>query len=214
MTNKKTIGELIEDEVRKQQMSITEFAKRICCQRNNVYDIFGRSKMDILQLKNISKVLKRNFFKELSEDLELINDSNESEKYISKSKAISQFLNVVPNVLHKLGKPTTIVFSRLDEPGYEDCPTPDFGLPNYFITFTVGDTLKERIGDCAVLPIEPKISDDAHIVEVCTNRVYDSVCVNIKVDYKTEEEWYKVLCFAFDIYAQFGKMVYRNNKDI
>ena len=47
MTNKRTIGELIENEVRKQQIPITEFAKMICCQRNNVYDIFKRSKMDI-----------------------------------------------------------------------------------------------------------------------------------------------------------------------
>ena len=57
MTNKRTIGELIENEVRKQQIPITEFAKMICCQRNNVYDIFKRSKMDIAQLKQISKVL-------------------------------------------------------------------------------------------------------------------------------------------------------------
>lgn len=40
MTNKRTIGELIENEVRKQQIPITGFAKMICCQRNNVYDIF------------------------------------------------------------------------------------------------------------------------------------------------------------------------------
>jgi len=80
MTNKKNIGELIETEVRKQQIPITEFAKMICCQRNNVYDIFKRSKMDIAQLKQISKVLNRNFFKELAEDVELISDSKDSEE--------------------------------------------------------------------------------------------------------------------------------------
>ena len=45
--NKTTIGKLIESEVRKQQIPITEFAKLICCQRNNVYDIFKRSKPQI-----------------------------------------------------------------------------------------------------------------------------------------------------------------------
>ncbi len=50
MTNKRTIGELIENEVRKQQIPITGFAKMICCQRNNVYDIFKRSKMDIAHM--------------------------------------------------------------------------------------------------------------------------------------------------------------------
>lgn len=102
MANQRTIGELIEKEVRKRQIPITEFAKMICCQRNNVYDIFKRSKMDIAQLKQISKVLNRNFFKELSEDVELINDSVKSEEEIARQKAVSQFFNVVPDVLRKL----------------------------------------------------------------------------------------------------------------
>lgn len=198
MANKRTIGELIENEVRRQQLPITEFAKSICCQRNNVYDIFKRSKMDIAQLKLISKVLNRNFFKELSEDVELINNSEESEDEAMKQKAVSQFFNVVPDALHKLGKHSTIVFCKLDEPGYEDCPTPDFGLPDYFITFTIGETLQERMGTCAALPITPVLNDDGCMVEVCTNIVYGSVCVNIKLDYKTSDEWYKFLAFAFE----------------
>ena len=66
MANKKTIGELIEREVRKQQIPITQFEEMICCQRNNVYDIFRRSKLDIILLKRISEVLKHNFFKDLA----------------------------------------------------------------------------------------------------------------------------------------------------
>lgn len=205
MANQRTIGELIEKEVRKRQIPITEFAKMICCQRNNVYDIFKRSKMDIAQLKQISKVLNRNFFKELSEDVELINDSVKSEEEIARQKAVSQFFNVVPDVLRKLEKPSTIVFSRLDEPGYEDCPTPDFGLPDYFITFTIGETLKERIGNCATLPIASVFNADGCMVEVCTNVVYGTVCVNIKLDYKTSDEWYRILAFAFETYTRFGR---------
>ena len=63
----KTIGKLIEEEVRKQGWSITAFADEICCTRTNVYDIFGRSKMDVAQLELISKVLGHNFFKDLAE---------------------------------------------------------------------------------------------------------------------------------------------------
>lgn len=205
MRGKKTIGELIENEVRKQQIPITEFAKMIYCQRNNVYDIFKRSKMDILQLKHISKVLNRNFFKDLSEDVDLINDCEESKEERMKQKAVSQFFSVVPNVLHKLGKPSVIVFCKLDEPGYEDCPTPDFGLPDYFITFTIGETLQERIGICKALPIAPYFNDDGCMVEVCTNLVYGSICVNIKLDYKTPDEWYKFLAFAFETHAEFKR---------
>lgn len=43
MTEKRTIGELIEKEVRRQQLSIVEFADKICCKRNNVYNLFTRN---------------------------------------------------------------------------------------------------------------------------------------------------------------------------
>lgn len=208
MQNKKSIGELIEYEVRKQQIPITEFAKMICCQRNNVYDIFKRNKMDIAQLKQISKVLNRNFFKELAEDIELITDCTESEEDIKRHKAISQFFNVVPEVLRQLGKSSTIVFSQLDEPGYEKYPTPDYGLPDYFITFTVGDTLEERIGTCSLLPIVTEVNDIGCTVEVCKNIIHGSVCINIKLDYKTSDEWYQILSFAFETYEKIGGSKY------
>ena len=204
--NKTTIGKLIESEVRKQQIPITEFAKLICCQRNNVYDIFKRSKIDIVQLKQISKVLKRNFFKELADDIELISEDDISEKEVLRQKAVSQFFEIVPNILHELGKPSTIVFCKLDEPEYEDCATPDFGLPDSFITFTIGDTLKERIGENKVLPIVV-VHDNTNNcdVEVCTNMVYGSVCVNVKLDYKTQDEWRNVLQLAFETYNRIGR---------
>ena len=171
-SEKLTIGKLIEKEVRKQQIPITEFARLICCQRNNVYDIFKRSKIDIVQLKQISKVLRQNFFKELADDLELINEEE---------------------------------MSGADS-GYEDYATPDFGLPDYFITFTIGDTLQERIGNNLALPIGV-VHDSTNNceVEVCTNVVYGSVCVNVKLDYKTQDEWRKVLLLAFETYDRFGR---------
>ena len=48
METKKTIGELIEYEVRKQGLSIIDFANKISCQRNNVYDIFKRNTGDAI----------------------------------------------------------------------------------------------------------------------------------------------------------------------
>ena len=36
-TEQVSIGKLIADEVRKQGISITDFAEKICCRRNNVY---------------------------------------------------------------------------------------------------------------------------------------------------------------------------------
>lgn len=66
MTTKKSIGEIIEKEVRKRNIPIKRFAELISCQRNNVYDLFKRSKIDIIQLKRISEVLNHNFFSRLS----------------------------------------------------------------------------------------------------------------------------------------------------
>lgn len=200
MTDNKTIGELIELEVRRQGISITGFAEMICCQRNNVYDIFKRDNIDIKLLKNISTLLKRNFFRELAEAPELITDKEETTDEEKNRKAVSQFLEVVPDVLHKLGKSSAIVFCRMSEDEEANRKLPDFGLPDYFITFTIGETLKERVGENPVLPITPVSNNSDNKVEVCQNVVYDSVCVNITLDFKTEEEWNDILNFAFEVY--------------
>ena len=147
MTEKRTIGKLIEKEVRKQQLSIVEFADRICCKRNNVYNLFTRNNMDIQQLALISKVLGRNFFKELAEDLELANETDESEEDIQSRKAVSQFMEVAPRVLRKLNASPIIVFSVSENGKYEGCPVPDFMLPDYAISFTIGETFQERAKD-------------------------------------------------------------------
>lgn len=200
MTDNKTIGELIELEVRRQGISITGFAEMICCQRNNVYDIFKRDNIDIKLLKNISTLLKRNFFRELAEAPELITDKKETAEEEKNRKAVSQFFEVVPDVLHKLGKSPAIVFCKMSEDEQANRKLPDFGLPDYFITFTIGETLKERVGENPVLPITPVSNNSDNKVEVCQNVVYDSVCVNITLDFKTEEEWNDILNFAFEVY--------------
>lgn len=196
MKNKQTIGELIELEVRK-QMSITQFAEAICCQRNNVYDIFRRSKIDIILLKRISEVLNRNFFKDLADDLGLIDEEDE----MARDKAIAQFYKVVPNILREMGKDDTIISGSLpDEP---DCPVPDFLLPGYIISFTIGDTFAERFGQNPLLPVELMRNEKGTEIELLTNLVHRNRSLNIKLDYKTEEEWRETLAFAFEVHAQF-----------
>lgn len=196
MKNKQTIGELIELEVRK-QMSITQFAEAICCQRNNVYDIFRRSKIDIILLKRISEVLNRNFFKDLADDLGLIDEEDE----MARDKAIAQFYKVVPNILREMGKDDTIISGSLpDEP---DCPVPDFLLPSYIISFTIGETFAERFGQNPQLPVELMRNEKGTEIELLTNLVHRTRSLNIKLDYKTEDEWRETLGFAFELHALF-----------
>lgn len=196
MEKKQTIGELIEQEVRK-QMSITQFADAICCQRNNVYDIFRRSKIDIILLKRISEVLNHNFFQDLANDLGLIDVDEEA----AKDKAIAQFYKVVPTILREMGKDDTIISGSLpDEP---DCLVPDFFLPNYIISFTIGETFDERFGKNSYLPVELMRNEKGAEVELITNLMHRNRSLNIKLDYKTEEEWREALAFVFELHAQF-----------
>ena len=194
---KKTIGTLIEIEVRK-QMSITEFAEKICCQRNNVYDIFNRSKIDIILLKRISEVLNHNFFQDLANDLGLVDIEGEMEK----DKAIAQFYKIVPNILREMGKDDTIISGSL--PDAPDCPVPDFLLPDYIISFTIGDTFDERFGENSYLLVEMKRNEKGAKVELLTNLLNQTRSLNIKLDYKTEDEWRETLAYAFELHAHYG----------
>lgn len=197
MEKKQTIGELIEHEVRK-QMSITQFADAICCQRNNVYDIFRRSKIDIILLKRISEVLNHNFFQNLANDLGLIDVDDEA----AKDKAIAQFYKVVPIILREMGKDDTIISGSLpDEPG---CLVPDFFLPSYIISFTLGETFNERFGRNPLLHIETIRNEKGAEVELLTNLVHRNRSLNIKLDNKTEEEWRDTLAFAFELHKLYG----------
>lgn len=199
MSNKQTIGNLIEQEVRRQQIPITEFAKMINCKRNNVYDIFDRSTIDTELLKRISNALGRNFFQDLADDPELTTVDHFTDEQRKNNLAVSQFLSVVPEILLKLGKDTPITFDNA-KPGYEDCP--DFKLLDYNISFTIANTIKDRIGECRALPITEETSEAGDKIEFCTNIPFHSAFLNIKITNRTAEEWEKLLRFAFEVYSK------------
>ena len=56
------IGKLIEEELHRQERSVTWFAKKLCCDRTNVYNIFRRNSIDTELLSHISSILKYDFF--------------------------------------------------------------------------------------------------------------------------------------------------------
>ncbi len=56
------IGQLIEAELRRQERSITWFAKKLFCDRTNVYNIFKRQSIDTETLLRISQILHHDFF--------------------------------------------------------------------------------------------------------------------------------------------------------
>lgn len=56
------IGQLIEQELRRQQRTVSWFARNLCCERTNIYDIFKRQSIDTQMLLRISNILGHNFF--------------------------------------------------------------------------------------------------------------------------------------------------------
>lgn len=197
MNKELSIGKIIEKEIRRQGISITKFAERINCRRGNLYDIFERNNIDILLLKRISKELNRNFFEDISKDLEIVTQPQDSDVEIKRRKSVSQFLEVMPTILKQQQRSPVIIFDQENE---ENPITPDFILPDYMITFTIGNTLKERMGDNKILVFDYYKKDDNIEIEVCTNILNNTANINVKLDYKTEKEWYDTIEFAFLIY--------------
>ncbi|MDM8339083.1 XRE family transcriptional regulator [Mediterranea massiliensis] len=66
----KSIGQLIKEELERQERSVTWFAQKLSCHRTNVYDIFARDNIDMTLLIRISRILHHNFLKDLSETVD------------------------------------------------------------------------------------------------------------------------------------------------
>ena len=56
------VGSLIKEELKRQERSISWFARKLYCDRSNVYDIFRRKSIDTDLLLRISHVLNHDFF--------------------------------------------------------------------------------------------------------------------------------------------------------
>lgn len=63
------IGTLIKEELRRQERSVAWFARKLCCERTNVYSIFKRESIDTALLLRISCILHHNFFQYYCEEL-------------------------------------------------------------------------------------------------------------------------------------------------
>ena len=198
----KKIGDLIQNEVRRQQISVTDFAKMINCQRNNVYNIFERSTIYVDQLALISRKLKHNFFVDIVNDPTLIDiDSEEAIQEMENRRARSQFIEVVPEVLKQLNKQPIISFGQPLELGDID-DLPDFMLTDYFIAFTVGSFMAEKpqYKSSPFFEFQLFESNDGIKVYLMTNTFTGSRLIDVKIDYKTEEEWKKTLAFIFETF--------------
>ena len=65
------IGSIIKKRFDEQGLSVSGFAKQLCCDRTNVYSIFKRESIDTALLVKISLILKHDFFKYYSNDINI-----------------------------------------------------------------------------------------------------------------------------------------------
>lgn len=65
MEEKFHLGHKIKSVFEQKQMSVSEFARQIHCERTNVYTIFNRTTIDTDLLARISRVLEYNFFEDV-----------------------------------------------------------------------------------------------------------------------------------------------------
>ncbi len=68
------IGKLIEEELRRQERTVTWLSRKIHCDRRNVYDIFSRTCIDTDLLMRLSIALNRDFFSHFSFYLQQLNN--------------------------------------------------------------------------------------------------------------------------------------------
>lgn len=196
---KKFLGQSIGEYVRKKGITIASFAKSINTTRSNAYKIFNKNSIDIEQLRRISIVLRHNFFEDLANDPDL------AQLCYEEDAADIQFHRVIGNVMRDLQIEGELTYGL----GYnieEDIPLPDYSLP-WLITFTKGETFEERAKGKLdnIMSFRTHTKDDMIVIE-CINKPYGTQFLNIKIDYKTEEEWKEIIFYAYelahDIYLQ------------
>ena len=56
------IGQLIKEELERQERTVSWFARKLYCDRSNIYKLFKRSTIDTELLLRISVILNHDFF--------------------------------------------------------------------------------------------------------------------------------------------------------
>ena len=192
-----TIGFIIKKVMYEKGMSVPVFADKIHRAIRTCYNIFDNNNINVALLRDISIALDHDFFKDLSENYDLAKPIEVDE---SRRRAIEQFWAVVPRLMEEINFKGYIRPCSKDDV-YSDVhfPIPDFIIgPDYFLV-TIGETFEERYKRYEIDGFEFTTIKDKNgtAVVLCDNIVCGRQCINIVLDYKTEEEWRNTLELAF-----------------
>lgn len=96
------IGKLIREQLKVVGMNKAEFARRINCTSQNVYDIFKRQSVDTKLLTQIGAVLSYNFFQFYVVKDEKIKPIPEKKTRFTGSKQVAQLKKKIKELEHNL----------------------------------------------------------------------------------------------------------------
>jgi transcriptional regulator with XRE-family HTH domain len=112
------IGKKIKEELYKQELSVSAFAKKINRSRNVVYDIFGRESIDTALLNKIGLILHIDFFSLYSEQKEykkegvsafVKEDKTSNQTTVDRLKNLEQQNEILTNEISYLKKIITLM---------------------------------------------------------------------------------------------------------
>jgi len=66
MKNEIHIGKMIQDKMEEGGRKAIWLAQKLSCDRSNIYKIYEKPNMDIIQLLHISQILNHDFFSDIS----------------------------------------------------------------------------------------------------------------------------------------------------
>lgn len=95
--NMVNIGQNIKEELQRQERTVSWLARKLNCTRAAVYRIFNKNSIDTALLTTISQVLHRDFFRELSEDVEIDWMKIDAIVYRFRYTTYSRFVNKTYN---------------------------------------------------------------------------------------------------------------------
>ena len=197
------LGELIKSVAEERNISVSQLAEMIHCNRQNVYKIFKKGNIDTALLGLISKALNHNFFEDISKDPSLSGaDDSDAFREITNRMAVSQFVEVMPRILKKLGKEPVICFGgSLNIP--DNVTLPDYCLGAYSVEFSLDRLLSEKPNCNSGNAIDIKRIQCKELnidFDFWQFKTPPTRMINLKLDYKTEEEWENVMKYIFSNY--------------
>jgi transcriptional regulator with XRE-family HTH domain len=116
-----SVGEIIKTKMKEKGLPVSEFARRINTNRNNVYDIFRRESIDTSLLQKISVVLEYNFFvhfvNENTNSMQEPARMNDTDKQCLKTEELEKEIEYLKQIIFDKNRIIALLEERIGKAG-------------------------------------------------------------------------------------------------